>query len=62
MGFGVPRLNMKAVRWEPDKPRLGRDVTVVQFPGGLHDLVLSKQEIREAVSAKLYPWLRARFP
>ena len=55
-------MNMKAVRWEPDKPGRGRDVTVVQFPGGLHDLVLSKQEIREDVFAKLYPWLRARFP
>ena len=55
-------MNMKAARWEPDKPGLGRDVTVVQFPGGLHDLVLSKQEIREDVFAKLYPWLRARFP
>ena len=46
-------------KWSPG---LGRDVTVLQFPGGLHDLVLSKQEISEEVFAKLYPWLRARFP
>jgi alpha-beta hydrolase superfamily lysophospholipase len=43
-------------------PGVGRDVTVMQFPGGLHDLVLSKREIREDVFAKLYGWLRARFP
>lgn len=46
-------------KWSPG---LGRNVTVLQFPGGLHDLALSKQEIREDVFAKLYPWLRARFP
>lgn len=43
-------------------PGLGRDVTVLQFPGGLHDLVLSKKEIREDVFAKLSAWLKARFP
>lgn len=42
-------------------PGVGQDVTVMQFPGGLHDLVLSKAEIREAVFAKLFGWL-ARFP
>lgn len=46
-------------KWSPG---LGRDVTVLQFPGGLHDLVLSKMELREDVFAKLSDWLRARFP
>jgi alpha-beta hydrolase superfamily lysophospholipase len=43
-------------------PGIGRDVTMMQFPGGLHDLVLSKREIREDVFAKLADWLKARFP
>ena len=46
-------------KWSPG---LGRDVTVLQFPGGLHDLVLAKMERREDVFAKLSDWLRARFP
>lgn len=36
---------------------LGKDVTVMQFPGGLHDLVLSRAEIREAVFGQLFAWL-----
>ncbi|MBS0336338.1 MAG: alpha/beta hydrolase [Proteobacteria bacterium] len=43
-------------------PGIGKDVAVQQFPGGLHDLVLSKLEIREAVFANLFEWLRARLP
>ncbi len=43
-------------------PGVGKDVAVMQFPGGLHDLVLSKAEIREDVFAKLSAWLKARFP
>jgi alpha-beta hydrolase superfamily lysophospholipase len=42
-------------------PGIGRDVTMMQFPGGLHDLVLSKAEIRADVFAKLFGWL-ARLP
>lgn len=42
-------------------PRLGKDVTVLAFPGGLHDLVLSKQDIRENVFHALFAWL-ARQP
>lgn len=41
-------------RWSPE---LGKDVTVLAFPGGFHDLVLSKKEIREAVFAALFAWL-----
>jgi alpha-beta hydrolase superfamily lysophospholipase len=35
---------------------LGRDVTALQFPGGLHDLVLSRAEVREAVFQQLFAW------
>jgi alpha-beta hydrolase superfamily lysophospholipase len=35
---------------------LGPDVTALQFPGGLHDLVLSRAEIRESVFQQLFAW------
>jgi alpha-beta hydrolase superfamily lysophospholipase len=35
---------------------LGPDVTVLQFPGGLHDLVLSRREVRDEVFAQLFAW------
>lgn len=35
---------------------LGREVTVLQFPGALHDLVLSRREIREEVFRQLFAW------
>ena len=35
---------------------LGRHVTVLAFPGGLHDLVLSRGEIREEVFSQLFAW------
>ena len=35
---------------------LGRDVTALQFPGGLHDLVLSRAEVRESVFQQLFAW------
>jgi alpha-beta hydrolase superfamily lysophospholipase len=40
---------------------LGPDVTVLAFPGGLHDLTLSRPEIREAVFSQLFSWA-ARVP
>ncbi len=40
---------------------LGADVTVLAFPGGLHDLVLSRAEIREEVFRQLFSWA-ARLP
>jgi alpha-beta hydrolase superfamily lysophospholipase len=36
--------------------RLGEDVRVLAFPGGMHDLVLSRGEIREAVFNQLFAW------
>lgn len=42
------------VKWSP---ALGRDVTLQKFPGGLHDLVLSRAEIREEVFENLFAWL-----
>ena len=36
---------------------LGNDVAVQQFPGGLHDLVLSRREIRDSVFSHLFAWL-----
>lgn len=35
---------------------LGGAATVLAFPGGLHDLVLSRQEIRDAVFRELFAW------
>lgn len=35
---------------------LGPNVSVLQFPGGLHDLVLSRAEIREEVFRQLFAW------
>jgi len=35
---------------------LGPEVTVLAFPGGLHDLVLSRAEIREEVFRQLFAW------
>jgi alpha-beta hydrolase superfamily lysophospholipase len=40
---------------------LGTDVTVLQFPGALHDLVLSAPEVREEVFRQLFAWA-ARVP
>ena len=40
---------------------LGSDVTVLAFPGALHDLVLSRPEIREEVFRQLFAWA-ARVP
>jgi alpha-beta hydrolase superfamily lysophospholipase len=37
---------------------LGREATVLAFPGGLHDLVLSRREVRDAVFNQLFSWLR----
>ena len=41
-------------KWSPG---LGKDVTVRQFPGALHDLVLSKVAIRESIFSSLFAWL-----
>jgi alpha-beta hydrolase superfamily lysophospholipase len=35
---------------------LGREATVLAFPGGLHDLVLSRHEVRDAVFRELFSW------
>ena len=35
---------------------LGREVTVMQFPGAVHDLVLSRPHIREEVFRQLFAW------
>jgi alpha-beta hydrolase superfamily lysophospholipase len=35
---------------------LGPQATVLAFPGGLHDLVLSRREVRDAVFAGLFSW------
>ncbi|MBI3374254.1 MAG: alpha/beta hydrolase [Betaproteobacteria bacterium] len=38
-------------------PRLGRRVTLAQFPGAFHDLVLSRAGIREQVFVRMFEWL-----
>jgi len=35
---------------------LGSGVTVLQFPGGLHDLALSRREVRDEVFTQLFAW------
>ncbi|HJS39057.1 MAG TPA: alpha/beta hydrolase [Burkholderiales bacterium] len=35
---------------------LGPRASVLAFPGGLHDLVLSRREIRDAVFSQLFAW------
>ena len=35
---------------------LGPQPSVLAFPGGLHDLVLSRREIRDAVFSQLFSW------
>lgn len=42
-----------AARWSRT---LGPNVAVLPFPGGLHDLVLSRREIRDEVFSQLFSW------
>jgi alpha-beta hydrolase superfamily lysophospholipase len=42
-----------AARWSRT---LGKDISALQFPGGLHDLVLSRREIRNEVFSQLFAW------
>ena len=65
LGLKIPVLSMHAdeadiildwkqiARWSRT---LGPQVTVLQFPGGLHDLVLSRREIRDSVFSQLFAW------
>jgi alpha-beta hydrolase superfamily lysophospholipase len=39
---------------------LGKDVTLCTFPGGFHDLTLSRKEIRSAVFDTLFEYVRRR--
>ncbi len=41
-------------KWSPN---LGKTVSVQQYPGGLHDLALSRQPIRESLFSSLFAWL-----
>lgn len=40
--------------------RLGSDVTEVAFPGGLHDLALSRKKVREEMYRTMLAWLAGR--
>jgi alpha-beta hydrolase superfamily lysophospholipase len=65
LGLAIPVLSMHSdeadiildwrdcARWSRT---LGREVAVLGFPGALHDLVLSRAEIREAVFSQLFAW------
>ena len=65
LGLEIPVLSMHSdeadiildwkqiARWSRT---LGREVTVLPFPGALHDLVLSRPVIREAVFGQLFAW------
>ena len=39
---------------------LGRDVTKVRIPDGVHDLALSARPVRENVYRELFEWLKGR--
>ena len=41
-------------------PTLGRDVTLRAFPGGIHDLFLSRASVREAALTTMLRWLDER--
>jgi len=43
----------QVARWSRS---LGPNVAVLSFPGGLHDLVLSRAQIRDAVFSQLFAW------
>lgn len=43
-------------------PRLGADVTVVQVPGGVHDLALSPEPARTAYLEAVRDWVQRRVP
>ena len=65
LGLAVPVLSMHSdeadivldwkqiARWSRT---LGPNVAVQAFPGGLHDLVLSRREIRDSVFSQLFSW------
>jgi alpha-beta hydrolase superfamily lysophospholipase len=69
LGLRIPVLSMhsdegdivldwrQVARWSRT---LASDVAVLPFPGGLHDLVLSRREIRDAVFAQLFAWAAAK--
>src|SRR5205814_5207683 len=40
-------------RWSRN---LGPEVTVLAFPGGLHDLILARSAIREEIFSQLFAW------
>jgi alpha-beta hydrolase superfamily lysophospholipase len=40
-------------------PRLGRDVEIMEFPGGVHDLSLSPSPVRERYTAAVIGWALA---
>ena len=43
-------------------PRLGPDVTLVQVPGGVHDLALSPRPARDAYAEAVHTWVTHRLP
>jgi alpha-beta hydrolase superfamily lysophospholipase len=47
------------VRWAP---RLGRQVTIARFDGGMHDLTLSGKEVRADVFRELGHWVDGFLP
>ena len=47
------------VRWAP---RLGRQVTIARFDGGIHDLTLSGPEVRAGLFRELGRWVDAFLP
>jgi alpha-beta hydrolase superfamily lysophospholipase len=65
LGLTIPVLSMHSdeadivldwkqiARWSRT---LGSNVAVQGFPGGLHDLVLSRREIRDSVFSQLFAW------
>ena len=46
-------------RWTP---ALGRNVTLVRIEGGMHDLTLSPEPVRDRLFASVLQWMSAYFP
>lgn len=51
-------LDVKAISSHGKK--LGDDVTEVEFDGGLHDLVLSRMDVRDKMYRKMISWLKTK--
>jgi alpha-beta hydrolase superfamily lysophospholipase len=43
-------------------PKLGKDITMIEIKDALHDIFLSKEEVRNRAFEEMFGWLEERFP